>query len=156
MIKYRIMKRIILFLGVVMFLWSNNLLAQNEMYIKKQVNGEFEQVVEKVKQEFKEVGFGVITEIDMDQKLEEKLDVDLKPYKILGVCNPGFAYKAIQAEPNIGVFLPCKVIIKQLDGNKVEVVSSDPAMLMKMLHNEELNKMAEEVSVKIKKAMENI
>lgn len=152
------MKRLMLIFAVVStFLWSGKLLAQDsEMFIKKDVTGDFEQIVEKVKQEFKQVGFGVITEIDMDQKLEEKLDVDLKPYKILGVCNPGFAYKALQAEPNIGVFLPCKVIIRQMDGNNVEVVSSDPAMLMKMLNNEELNKLADEVSVKIKKAIENI
>lgn len=152
------MKRLTLIFAVVsMFLWSGKAVAQDsEMFIKKNVTGDFEQIVEKVKQEFKQVGFGVITDIDMDQKLEEKLDVDLQPYKILGVCNPGFAYKALQAEPNIGVFLPCKVIIKQLDGNKVEVVSSDPAMLMKMLENEELNKMADEVSVKIKRAIENI
>lgn len=152
------MKRLTLIFAVVStFLWSGKLLAQDsEMFIKKDVTGDFEQIVEKVKQEFKQVGFGVITEIDMDQKLEEKLDVDLKPYKILGVCNPGFAYKALQAEPNIGVFLPCKVIIRQMDGNNVEVVSSDPAMLMKMLNNEELNKLADEVSVKIKKAIENI
>ncbi|MCB2195365.1 MAG: DUF302 domain-containing protein [Bacteroidetes bacterium] len=152
------MKRLMLIFAVVStFLWSGKLLAQDsEMFIKKDVTGDFEQIVEEVKQEFKQVGFGVITEIDMDQKLEEKLDVDLKPYKILGVCNPGFAYKALQAEPNIGVFLPCKVIIRQMDGNNVEVVSSDPAMLMKMLNNEELNKLADEVSVKIKKAIENI
>lgn len=152
------MKRLTLIIAFIsMFLWSGQLLAQDsEMFIKKDVTGDFEQIVEKVKQEFKQVGFGVITEIDMDQKLEEKLDVDLKPYKILGVCNPGFAYKALQAEPNIGVFLPCKVIIKQLNGNKVEVVSSDPAMLMKMLNNEELNKLADDVSVKIKRAIENI
>jgi uncharacterized protein (DUF302 family) len=152
------MKRLTLIFAVVsMFLWSGKVLAQDSgMFIKKNVTGDFEQIVEKVKQEFKQVGFGVITEIDMDQKLEEKLDVDLKPYKILGVCNPGFAYKALQAEPNIGVFLPCKVIIRQMDGNNVEVVSSDPAMLMRMLNNEELNKLADEVSVKIKKAIENI
>lgn len=147
----------ITFLVLVSFFLMNEVSAQEtNMFFKKTVSGEFNEVVTKVKAEFKKVGFGVITDIDMDQKLEEKLDVDLKPYKILGVCNPGFAYKAMQTEPNIGVFLPCKVIIKQLEGNQVEVVSSDPAMLMKMLNNKELNKLAEEVSVKIKTAIENI
>jgi len=128
----------------------------NNMFIKKTVTGDFNQVVEKVTSEFKTVGFGVITDIDMDQKLEEKLDVDLKPYKILGICNPGFAYKALEAEPNIGVFLPCKVIIKQLEGNQVEVVSSNPSMLMKMLHNEELDNMAKEVTTDIKSVIEKL
>ena len=139
------------------FLISNELFAQEtDLFFKKTVTGEFSQVLEKVKTEFKNVGFGVITDIDMDQKLEEKLDVDLQPYKILGVCNPGFAYKALQVEPNIGVFLPCKVIIKQLEGNNVEVVSSNPAVLMNMLNNEELTKLADEVSIKIKSAIEKI
>lgn len=106
------------------------------MFFSKIRTGDFESVTEKVIAEFKNVGFGVIVEIDMDLALKEKLDeVNMKPYKILGVCNPGFAYKALQAEPNIGVFLTCKVIVKQVDDNKVEVVSSNPGMLMQMLDN---------------------
>jgi len=150
-------KLVIVFFVLGSFFVMNDLSAQeSDMFFKKTVSGDFTEVLEKVIIEFKNVGFGVITEIDMDKKLEEKLDVDLDAYKILGVCNPEFAYKALQVEPNIGVFLPCKVVVKQLDNNKIEVVSSDPAMLMKMLKNEKLSKLAEEVSVKIKTAIENI
>lgn len=150
-------KLVILFLVLVSFSLSNDVYAQEtNMFFKKTISGEFNKVLIKVKAEFKSEGFGVMTEIDMDQKLKEKLDVDLKPYKILGVCNPGFAYKAMQTESNIGVFLPCKVIVKQLDNNEIEVVSYDPVALMKMLGNEELTKLAEEVSVKIRSAMNNI
>lgn len=124
-------KIIILFFVLVSFFLSNDVYAQEtNMFFKKMISGEFNQVLLKVKAEFKSVGFGVMTEIDMDQKLKEKLDVELKPYKILGVCNPGFAYEAMQTEPNIGVFLPCKVIIKQLDNNEIEVVSYDPVIPM--------------------------
>lgn len=153
------MKRIRLFLiAIASFYVINGTYAQetNSLFIKKTVTGEFNVVVEKVTLKLKEIGFGVITDIDMDQKLEEKLDVDLKPYKILGVCNPSFAYKALQAEPNVGVFLPCKVVLKELEGNQVEVVSSNPSILMKVLNNDELNKLADEVTIKIKMAIENL
>ena len=152
-------KIIVLFFVLVSFSFSlsNDVYAQEtNMFFKKTISGEFNQVLIKVKAEFKSEGFGVMTEIDMDQKLKEKLDVELKPYKILGVCNPGFAYEAMQTEPNIGVFLPCKVIIKQLDNNEIEVVSYDPVALMKMLENEELTRLAEGISAKIKAVIENI
>jgi len=150
----------IIFLSIVLSIIWSGVKAQeecNEMFFSKTVTGDFESVTEKVIAEFKKVGFGVITEIDMDQALKEKLDdVQMKPYKILGVCNPGFAYKSLQAESNIGVFLPCKVIVKQLVENKVEVVSSNPAMLMKMMKNDELDKLAKEVAKKMKTAIEKI
>ena len=95
---------LILFFVLVSFFLSNDVYAQEtNMFFKKTISGEFNQVLIKVKAEFKSAGFGVMTEIDMDQKLKEKLDVDLKPYKILGVCNPGFAYEAMQTEPNIEI-----------------------------------------------------
>jgi len=146
-----------LIIAFALLIVSGNVSAQqSSMYIKKTVTGDFNQVVEKVVSDFKAVRFGVITNIDMDKTLEEKLDVDLKPYKILGICNPGFAYKAMQAEPNIGVFLPCKVIIKQLEGNQVEVVSSNPSELMKILKNKELDNLAKEVTSDIKSVIENL
>lgn len=150
----------IIFLSILLSVIWSGIKAQeecNEMFFSKTITADFESVTEKVIAEFKKVGFGVITEIDMDQALKEKLDdVNMKPYKILGVCNPGFAYKALQAESNIGVFLPCKVIVKQLDGNRVEVVASNPAMLMEILDNDDLDKLAKEVAEKMKTAIENI
>ena len=112
--------------------------------------------IEKVRRNLKEQGFSVITEIDMDKKLNEKLNTEVKPYKILGACNPGYAFETLQIDNNIGVFLPCKVVVKQLEGNKVEVVSVNPAEMMRMMNNEELTKVAEEVSEKLKTVVEGL
>jgi len=121
------------------------------------VEGTFEEVTFKTKAELKKQGFGVITEIDMDAKLLEKLDdVDLKPYKILGVCSPSYAWQTIQVEENIGLFLPCKVLVKDLGDGKVEVVMVDPAALMGMLDKEELVNIADKVSEKFRAALKNI
>jgi uncharacterized protein (DUF302 family) len=126
------------------------------LYFKKTVTGNFSEIVEKVRDNLKDQGFSVITEIDMDKKLNEKLNTDVKPYKILGACNPGYAYKTLQIDDNIGVFLPCKVVVKQLEGNEVEVVSVNPAEMMRMMNNEELTKVAEEVSIKLKAVVEGL
>ncbi|NOX85851.1 MAG: DUF302 domain-containing protein [Chlorobi bacterium] len=126
-------------------------------YFGKTVEGSFEDVTAKVKQELKNQGFGVITEIDMDAKLKEKSDdVTLPPYKILGVCNPGFAWKTIQAEENIGLFLPCKVLVKDVGDGKTEVVMVDPSVLMRMLGNEKLYDVAAKVTEKFKAALDKI
>jgi len=126
------------------------------LYFKTTVSGEFTDITNRVKIALKDQGFSVITEIDMDTKLNEKLNTEIKPYKILGACNPAYAYKTLQIDDNIGVFLPCKVIVKQLDGNNVEVVSVNPAMMMRMLDNEELTKVAEEVSIKLKTVIDSL
>ena len=145
--------------AMIMFFIISTLSAQpdGKYYFSKTVEGTFEEVTAKTKAELKKQGFGVITEIDMDAKLKEKLDdVDLRPYKILGVCNPAYAWKTIQVEENIGLFLPCKVLVKDLGGGKVEVVMVDPAALMGMLGNEELVKIAEKVSDKFRTALNSI
>ncbi len=126
-------------------------------YISKTINSTFEEASEKVKLALKEQEFGVITEIEMHEKLAEKIvDVDIKPYRILGVCNPKFAYETIKAEENIGLFLPCKVLVKYIDENTTEIVMVNPSSLMKMLGNEDLMKVADEVTVRFKKAMKTI
>jgi len=126
---------------------------KSELFFSKQVQGSMEEVYQRVVEALKVEKFGVITEIDMAKTLNEKLGVEMKPYKILGVCNPGFAYEAIQAEPNIGVFLPCKVILKQLDENTIEVVSMNSETMMKMLENEKLDKTAKSVGQKLEKVV---
>ena len=127
-----------------------------ELFFKKTISGDFLEVTAKVKEELKKQGFSVITEIDMDKKLNEKLGTNVKPYKILGACNPGFAYKTLRIDQNIGVFLPCKVIIKQLDGNDIEIVSINPSKMMLMMNNAELTKVAEEVSQKLEMVINNL
>ena len=126
-------------------------------YFSKTIKGTFEEVTAKTKAELKKQGFGVITEIDMDAKLLEKLDdVDLKPYKILGVCSPPYAWQTIHVDENIGLFLPYKVLVKDLGDGKVEVVMVDPAALMGMLDKEELVNIADKISEKFRSALKNI
>jgi len=127
-----------------------------ELFFKKTVNGLFNDVVQSLNEDLLKSGFGLITEIDMDKKLNEKLNVNLKPYKILGYCNPKFAYDALKENNDIGVFLPCKVIVKQLDNSTVEVVSANPALFMNMLGNKKLSSMGDEVAAILKSVIENL
>ena len=91
----------------------------------------------------------------MDTKLKEKLsDVKMKPYKILGVCNPSYAYQTIQIDENIGLFLPCKVLIKEKGNGMIEIVMVNPSALMNMLENKELKNIAEKVTLKFLSAFE--
>lgn len=153
------MKNLKIISVLVMILFVQSLTAQeNEnFYFTKTVDGTFEEVTNKTKALLKEQGFGVITEIDMDVKLKEKLkDIEMKPYKILGVCNPSTAYKTLQIEENIGVFLPCKAIIKDIGNGKVEVVIVNPAALMGMLNKPELVTIANEVSEKFQTALKGL
>ena len=130
---------------------------QESFYFSKTIDGTFEEVTNKTKALLKEQDFGVITEIDMDVTLKEKLtDIDMKPYKILGVCNPSFAHKTLQIEENIGVFLPCKAIVKDIGNGKIEVVIVNPAALMGMLNKPELVTIANEVSEKFQNALKKL
>lgn len=138
---------------------SQSMFAQekNEYYCMKTVHGTFSEVTTKVKAEFKSQNFGVITEIDMDAKLKDKLgDVDMMPYKILGVCNPEFVYQSIQIEKNKGLFLPCKVLIKDLGNGKIEVVMVNPEVLMGMPGDDKLVDIAKKVSAKFLVTIEKL
>lgn len=115
----------------------------------------FEEAVEKTREELKKEGFGVLTEIDVKKTLKEKLDVDYEDYIILGACNPQFAHKALQAEKEIGLLLPCNVIVYRKDGRTI-VSAVNPMEAMAMVENNELKRIAEEVSEKLKKVIENI
>lgn len=128
-----------------------------EYYMSKTLNLTFEETTVLVKDALKKQGFGVITEIEMDEKLKEKIpDANIKPYRILGVCNPGYAYETIKVEENIGLFLPCKVLIKQIDANNTEVVMVNPSVLMGMLGNDSLTNVADKVTKRFKKALADI
>ena len=122
---------------------------------KKQINGSFEEVVEKTKQALKNEGFGVLTEIDVKDTLKKKLDIDYEDYIILGACNPHFAYKALQAEKEIGLMLPCNVIVYKQD-NSVFVSTILPTIAMSSVDNPELKGIAEEVELKLKKVVDFI
>ncbi len=116
----------------------------------------FEEVIQSIESELKQEGFGVLTEIDVKATLKKKIDVDFKKYKILGACNPHFAYKALQSEEHIGVFLPCNVIVIEQDSKTIEVAAVDPIASMQSVENKELHSLASEVQNKLKSVIENL
>ena len=125
-------------------------------YFSKVVDDNFDEAIERVTARLADAGFGVLTTIDVSATLKKKIDVDFQRYTILGACNPGFAYKTLQIEENIGVFLPCKAIVKDIGEGKIEVVVVNPAALMGMLNKPELVSIANEVSDKFQKALEKL
>jgi uncharacterized protein (DUF302 family) len=112
--------------------------------------------IEKATVELQKQGFGVLTEIDVKATLKKKLDVDFKPYKILGACNPPFAYKALQAEEQIGLMLPCNVIVYVNDAGETVVSAIDPLASMQAIKNHALESVATEVREKLKKVIEAV
>ena len=120
-------------------------------YINKTLNGTFEEVIDKVTNGLKEEGFGILTEIDIKETLKKKLDVDFKKYRILGACNPPYAYKALLAEDKIGTMLPCNVIVQEVEAGVIEVAAVNPMASMMAVENENLNTIAKEITVKLEK-----
>jgi uncharacterized protein (DUF302 family) len=113
----------------------------------------FEQAIARVTEALKAEGFGVLTDIDMSATLKKKLDVDVRPYRILGACNPPFAYRALQAEDRIGLMLPCNVLVQQLGTGEVEVATIDPTVAMRSTGNERLAPIADEVRQKLQRVI---
>lgn len=120
----------------------------------KTVEGSFENAIEKVTQELKKEGFGVLTEIDVKETLKNKLGVDFRKYKILGACNPHFAHQALLHESEIGSMLPCNVVVQENADNQIRVSAIDPVESMKAVDNPELGKIAMQVREKLKKVIE--
>jgi len=120
--------------------------------ISKKVPLTYEEALTNTTDALKSEGFGVLTEIDVKDTLKNKLDVDLKPYKILGACNPPFAYKALQEEEQIGLMLPCNVIVYVNDAGETVVSAVDPISSMSAVKNKNLESIAGEV----KKKLENV
>ncbi|MBX7043222.1 MAG: DUF302 domain-containing protein [Ignavibacteria bacterium] len=124
-------------------------------FTKKINNGNFGEVITRVTDGLKAEGFGVLTEIDVKETLKKKIDVDFRNYRILGACNPQFAHKALLAEPYIGVFLPCNVVVQEVNGS-VEVSAVDPLASMSSVENPGLEEIAGEVRRKLMKVIENV
>ncbi len=125
-------------------------------YINKTITAEFDKAIEFVTEALKKEGFGVLSEIDIQQKLNEKLDVDFRKYKILGACNPPNAYKALQHEDKIGTMLPCNVIVQEIGENQVEVAAVDPAASMMAVGNKELAGIAGEIKAKLERVIASL
>lgn len=121
----------------------------------KQVELQFDEAVIKVKEMLKSEGFGILTEIDVKATLKQKLNIDYDDYLILGACNPQFAYKALQAEKEIGLLLPCNVIVYVEEG-KTYVSAINPADAMSMVDNSELKEIAKQVKEKLEKVVDSI
>ena len=125
-------------------------------YMSKVIPASYDDAVNRTKEALKAEGFGVLTEIDVKATLEKKLDVDFQRYVILGACNPPFAYRALQAETNVGLLLPCNVVVRELDTNSSEVSTIDPVAAMAAIESPELGQVASEVRQKLVKVMDSL
>lgn len=125
-------------------------------YFGKTLDMDFDDALAYVTEELKKEGFGVLTEIDVRSTLKQKLNVDFRNYRILGTCNPPFAYQALQSEDKIGTMLPCNVIVQEVADGRVEVAAVDPIASMMAVSNDELGAVAGQVQAKLKKVIENL
>ncbi len=125
-------------------------------YFSKTLKISFEEAIARVTEALKKDGFGIMTEIDIKETLKKKLNVDFRKYKILGACNPPFAYRALQAEGKIGLMLPCNVIVQELPGGKVEVAAIDPIASMAAIDNPRLREVGEQVQAQLKAVIDNL
>jgi uncharacterized protein (DUF302 family) len=134
---------------------KKNKIMEEKYYFKTTVTGNINDVRQKTEEVFKSKTFSLISEIAMHEKLEEKLEnVDMHPYLILGFCNPAYAYETIKVEEYIGLFLPCKVILKDNGDGTVDVVAINPEKAMQAIGNEKLDEIAKDVTQKFREAIE--
>jgi len=124
--------------------------------IDRIVGGDVPSVVERTIVALKSEGFGVLTDIDIAATLKAKLNIEFRPYRILGACNPPLAHRALTAERKIGAMLPCNVIVQEAGAGKVEVSAIDPGIGMQLVGNPEVSAIAAEVSGKLKRVIERI
>jgi uncharacterized protein (DUF302 family) len=125
-------------------------------YFTKTLNVGIDAAVARVTEELKLVGFGILTEINVKETLKTKLDVDFKEYRILGACNPNYAYRALQTEDKIGVFLPCNVVVEDAGNGKTDVSAVDPVASMQSVDNPDLEELGNEVRDALKSVIEKL
>ena len=127
-----------------------------QYYFNKTLAIPFDEAITRVIDELKKEGFGILTDIDVQKTLKKKLDVEFKKYRILGACNPSFAYKALQAESRIGTMLPCNVIVQETEEGEVEVSAIDPIASMQAVQNPALEDIAKQVQAKLRNIIHNL
>ena len=125
-------------------------------YFAKEINLNFEDAITRVTEELKKEGFGVLTEIDVKATLKKKLDVDFRNYRILGACNPPLAHQALEAEPHIGLMLPCNVVVQESESGGTIISAIDPVASMQAVKNETLGQVAEQVRSKLQRVIESV
>ncbi|UCS93057.1 DUF302 domain-containing protein [Echinicola marina] len=125
----------------------------NYFFNKTLQNASFDKVIGQVTEALKAEGFGVLTDIDVKATFKKKLDIDFRNYRILGACNPNFAHKAIDAEDKIGVFLPCNVVVQELENGDVEVAAVDPIASMSAVENPSLGEIAGQVQESLRRVV---
>ena len=127
-----------------------------DMAIAKTVDHSFDEAITKVTERLKEQGFGILTEIDVKKTLKTKIDVDFRRYTILGACNPPFAHKALQAELNVGLMMPCNVIVYETDDGKVQVSGFNPEAMLSAFDRADLTDIAAEIRSRMATAIEGL
>jgi uncharacterized protein (DUF302 family) len=115
----------------------------------------FDEAIKRVTEELAKEGFGVLTEIDVKATLKKKLDIDVAPYRILGACNPQFAHKALQLEPQIGALLPCNVVVRE-EGGKTRVDVMDPRAVLQLVERPEIEGIAAEVRQRLERVLASL
>ena len=125
-------------------------------YFSKTLNTSFNEAVEKVTAALSAEGFGVISEIDLHEKIKYKLGVDFKKYRILGACNPAYSYRALQAEDKIGIMLPCNVLVIEQGDNEIEIATVNPSDAMMAVHNDVVADVAALVGEHLQKALNSL
>ncbi len=127
-----------------------------EYYIEKKLSVPFDAALEKVRQALGSEGFGVLTEIDVRETMKKKLGREFRNYRILGACNPPFAWEALQVEERIGLLLPCNVVVQETADGKVEAAAIDPVASMERVGHDRLKAVAEQVRAKLKKVIASL
>lgn len=125
-------------------------------YHSKRIHTDFDTAIARVTEELGKEGFGVVTKLDLQEKFKDKLGVEFRKYTILGACNPGFAYKALQTEEKIGAMLPCNILVIDKEDGSIEVAAVNPAASMMAIENDDLEGLADDVNNKLQRVIDHL
>ena len=129
---------------------------KNKYGFGKEVTYPFDAAVEKVTQELQNEGFGILTDIDVAATMKKKLNLDMPAYRILGACNPPLAHRVLEAEPSIGLLLPCNVVVREDNVGKVHIEFMDPNAVLELVNKSEIHEVATEVRTRLERVMQEL